>query len=75
MMEPFVIYIILCIPLYCKDVSPKGRYHFVDQKSCTSFVGKVFERYRKDIKKEGMIFTDGRAFCLSLLEKEEPEEI
>ena len=69
-MEPFLLYVIICIASSggCVDVVNGKPWIFRSQRDCTVFAGKMLDAYREELKKKNKIFVDGTAFCLRYTE-------
>ena len=70
MMEPFLMYVIICIsPMeVCEGVMFGSPWVFRNQRDCIVFAGKVLDAYRVRLKERDIIFIDGTAFCLKFKE-------
>ena len=71
-MEPFAIYIIIC--LYssgkCIDYGGWKSWVFRSQAECTVVADKIFDIKRRELKLKGELYIDGISFCLMVAGKE-----
>lgn len=70
MMEPFLLYVIICTGALgtCVDIGSRTSWIFRNYEDCNIFAGKMLNAYRERIEAEGKIFIDGKAFCLRFTE-------
>lgn len=69
-MEPFTLYVIVCVSMYCRDIAPSQPKFFVDQQSCSSYVGDMLISFRKAALENKLTIVDARAFCMAISEPE-----
>lgn len=72
-MEPFLVYVILCFAASggCLDYGPKKPFAFKNKKDCIAFAYNLLETGRIHAEKGGLIYVDGKAFCLRFTESRE----
>ncbi len=70
-MEPFTIYVIVCVAMWCRDIAPPQTMYFSNSQACTSFVGGMLNTFTEAAKKNELVLSDARAFCMVLTKPEE----
>jgi len=75
-MEGFLVYVILCFVTVegvggCNDYAPQTVFRFETIQDCTAFAYKALEVGQNGGEKLGMVYVDGKAFCLRFTESRE----
>ncbi len=75
-MEMFLVYVVMCFAPGissegCNDYAPARMFSFRSRQDCTVFAYKLLEAGRSAGEKRGLIYIDGKAFCLKFRESRE----
>ena len=73
MMEPFLMYIIICVASAggCNDFAPRKPWYYRNKIDCEVMASKLYDAYIVDMEKRRVIIIDGKSFCLRFKESKD----
>ena len=75
-MDMFLVYVVMCFTPVggikgCNDYAPARAFTFKNREYCEVFARKLLDAGRIKGEKQGLIYIDGKAFCLKFMGSKE----